>query len=188
MRDVIRFLPRRSYIRRRLVLCILLILGGLAKNDAQAEDFSQNSDKPPSSLQERCTEVDRAIFFELVKLAKFNVHFHMEANRHQKWRSLAYPLAREAGTALTFSATLIDLAQLTKGLDSPASPLLVCRLSSLATLTPQGRKCFRFGLIRCRRATDQHCVVDAEDLFWSQVLEHAQLFALVLCGHYILRT
>ncbi len=120
MRDIIRFFLRRSYIRRRLVLCILLMLGCLAQNEAQAEDFSPKSDKPSSSLQERFTQVDRALFFELVKLAKFNVHFHMEANRHQKWRNFTYPLARESGTALTFSATIIDMVQLTKGLDNLA--------------------------------------------------------------------
>lgn len=120
MRDVIRFLLRRSHIQRRFVLCFLLTIGGITHNAAQANDANPDPVKAYSSLQERFAEVDRSLFFELVKLAKFNLHFHLEANRHQKWRSLTYPLARESGTALTFSATLIDLAQLTKGLDSPS--------------------------------------------------------------------
>ncbi len=62
-------------------------------------------------------EIDKAIFFELVKLAKFSINFHLEANHHQKWRRLTYPAGRETGTALTFAATLTELRQLSKGLD-----------------------------------------------------------------------
>jgi hypothetical protein len=71
------------------------------------------------SPEQKLSEIDKALFNDMVKLAKFNVHFHLEANRHQKWRNLTYPLARESGTALSFAATLIDLRQQAKGLDSP---------------------------------------------------------------------
>lgn len=56
---------------------------------------------------------------ELVKLAKFNTLYQMEANRHQQWRSVTYPLGREAGTALSLAATLVDLNQQAIGLDNP---------------------------------------------------------------------
>ncbi|HEY9786806.1 MAG TPA: hypothetical protein V6D17_15495 [Candidatus Obscuribacterales bacterium] len=72
------------------------------------------------ALERRVAEIDRALFAELVRLATFNVHFHLEANRHQKWRDITYPIARESGTALGFAATLIDTRQQVKGLDKPS--------------------------------------------------------------------
>jgi uncharacterized protein YhbP (UPF0306 family) len=65
-------------------------------------------------------EVDKALLDELVKLAKFNIHFHLEANHHQQWRQYTYPITREAGTALTFAATLTDLNEQAEGLSNPA--------------------------------------------------------------------
>lgn len=64
--------------------------------------------------------VDKALVVELVKLAKFNIHFHLEANHHQRWRQFTYPLAREAGTALSFAATITDLNEQAEGLSNPA--------------------------------------------------------------------
>lgn len=86
-----------------------------------AESDAGNDGSHISGNQSQATiaEVDRAVFIELVKLAKFNLHFHLEANRHQKWRKLSYPVARESGTALSFAATLIDLKQQIRGLDNP---------------------------------------------------------------------
>lgn len=106
--------------QRFFVLCLLSLLSCYAQRAALAQDVNSTSAEQDLSLQSRFAEVDKALFLELVELAKFNVHFHLEANRHQKWRNLTYPLARESGTALTFSATLIDLVQLSKGLDNPS--------------------------------------------------------------------
>lgn len=64
-------------------------------------------------------DIDKGLYVELVKLAAFNVRFQLEANRHQPWRVITYPLARETGTALTFSATLVDLNQQAAGLNDP---------------------------------------------------------------------
>ncbi len=119
MRHAIRLFQTDSK-QRVFVLCFFLALSCCAPQAALAEDVSTNFADREISFQRRFVEVDKALFQELVKLAKFNVHFHLEANRHQKWRNFTYPLARESGTALTFSATLIDLAQLSKGLDNPA--------------------------------------------------------------------
>lgn len=65
------------------------------------------------------SEVDRSILLELIKLSRFNAHFYLEANKHEKWRVWLYPLTREAGTAATFSANLIQLREQAKGLDHP---------------------------------------------------------------------
>ena len=87
---------------------------------ARADEYTNAGAASRLSPSVKFAETDEALFVELVKLAKFNVHFHLESNRHQKWRDLTYPLARESGTALTFAATLIELRQQAKGLDSPA--------------------------------------------------------------------
>jgi len=56
----------------------------------------------------------------MIKLARFNIHFHQEANRHELWRTLEYATGREAGTAVSFAASLLDLRQRVRGLDDPA--------------------------------------------------------------------
>lgn len=61
-------------------------------------------------------ELDRTLLRELIKFSRFNIHFHLESNYHQKWRAWTYPLGREAGTAATFGGTLTDISQQAKGL------------------------------------------------------------------------
>lgn len=63
--------------------------------------------------------VDRELLLELVKLSRFNVKFHLAANYHQRWRTLTYPLGREAGTAVAFAGTVSDLYQQGKNLNHP---------------------------------------------------------------------
>jgi hypothetical protein len=104
-----------------LVLCVLLILGFLGQGSVYAGDARATGNEPGGPpLQELFAETDKKLLLALVKLARFNIHLQLETNRHQKWRSLTYPLGRESGTALTFAATLMDLRQQAKGLDSPA--------------------------------------------------------------------
>ncbi len=120
MRHAIRLLQTHCGKQRRFFLCLLLTLSCTAHEIAFAEDVNPASVDRESYFRKRFTDIDKDLFLELVKLAKFNVHFHLEANLHQKWRTLTYPLARESGTALTFSASLIDLVQFSKGLDNRA--------------------------------------------------------------------
>jgi hypothetical protein len=69
---------------------------------------------------ERIRAIDRSLLLELLKLARFNIRFHQEANRHQNWRTIAYATGREAGTAVSFSASLGDLRQRVRGLEDPS--------------------------------------------------------------------
>src|SRR4029434_4150319 len=103
-----------------LALCLFLLFSYFGQSAAYADDFTPALDGPGVALEARFADIDRALFLELVRLAKFNVHFHLEAHRHQNWRAFSYPLGRESGTALTFAATLIDLKQQARGLDNPA--------------------------------------------------------------------
>jgi hypothetical protein len=64
-------------------------------------------------------DVDRELYLELIELSRFNVQFHLSANYHQKWRSITYPLGREAGTAVAFGGTVTDLHQQGKNLNHP---------------------------------------------------------------------
>lgn len=110
---------------------LLIMYLSLAYLGQQALASNLNSDKidSPQTLlkkdfdttatyQKKLAETDKALLVELVKLAKFNVHYRLESNRHQKWRSLSYPIGREAGTATAFAGTLVDLRQLSLGLDN----------------------------------------------------------------------
>lgn len=80
----------------------------------------QTASTQASSQSDEIADVDHKLFHELVALAKFNIHFHLESNRHQKWRALTYPIARETGTAVSLAATLIDLNQQARGLNDPS--------------------------------------------------------------------
>lgn len=112
---------RSNVCKRQLfVLCLSMIVSCLGPTTAYANDFNTAQGEQVLTLKERFAATDRALFLELVKMAKFNLHFHLEANRHQKWRGFSYPVARETGTALTFAATLIDLRQQARGLSNPA--------------------------------------------------------------------
>jgi hypothetical protein len=87
---------------------------------AYADEFSSAETLDRVELDKRFEDTDRAIALELIKLAKFNIHFHLDANRHQIWRQFSYPILRESGTAGSFAATIIDLRQQAIGLDKPA--------------------------------------------------------------------
>lgn len=94
-----------------LVLCPQTALAG--------DDNLLRSTVETSSVQ-RIDEIDRSLVLAFIRLARFNIQFHQEANRHQNWRALTYPMGREAGTAVAFASSLIDLKQRVRGLDSPA--------------------------------------------------------------------
>lgn len=68
----------------------------------------------------KISSIDKSLLLELIKLARFNIRFHQQANRHQKWRTLTYAAGREAGTAVSFAASLVDLKQRVRGLDDPS--------------------------------------------------------------------
>lgn len=60
--------------------------------------------------------IDRKIMLLCIELSRFNVGFHQSVNQKSFFQQWIYPLEREAGTALSFSNTIIDLAQRAKGL------------------------------------------------------------------------
>jgi len=69
---------------------------------------------------EQIMEIDRQFLLELIRLGRFNILFFEEANYHQKWRSWAYPLGREAGTAASFANSLVDIDQRGSHLHDPS--------------------------------------------------------------------
>lgn len=83
-----------------------------------------DNDVHPASTTDKDTDdkvddIDRALILEFIKLARFNIRFQQEANRHQPWRALTYPIAREAGTAVSFGSSLVDLRERVRGFDDP---------------------------------------------------------------------
>lgn len=112
MRLMLKAPIKHHAFKQFLLCCLFFVIATAAAPAARSADGSFD--------KEALAEIDRRLFLELVELAKFNAHFQLESNRHQKWRSVTYPLGREAGTALTFTGTIIDLTQLSQGLDSPA--------------------------------------------------------------------
>jgi hypothetical protein len=78
---------------------------------ADRTDFSPN--------QQQLVIIDRELILQLIKLARFNIHFHQETNTHWVWRNWLYPIAQEAGTGASLGNTLVDLTQRAKGLKDP---------------------------------------------------------------------
>ena len=78
---------------------------------------TENSDLGPN--QQKLVATDRAVMLQLIKLARFNIRFHQEANRRWVWRSWLYPIAQETGTGASFANTIIDLNQRGRGLNNP---------------------------------------------------------------------
>ncbi len=90
------------------------------ESDADRSD-SKDARSELKAVQSRTLlDVDRDLYLNLIKLSRFNIKFHLEANAHQKWRAFTYPLGRETGTAVSFAGTLIDLRQQAKNLNRPA--------------------------------------------------------------------
>ncbi len=84
------------------------------------KDGNQFEFTTEAASHERIISIDRTLLLELIKLARFNIQFHQEANRHQKWRALTYATGRETGTAVSFASSLVDLQQRVRGLEDPA--------------------------------------------------------------------
>lgn len=113
-------LAQRGNVKRRRSLILLVVLFSLAQQATLAADFGGLGAAEGSRLEEEFRATDRGLFLELVKLAKFNIRFHLEANRHQKWRDLTYPMLRESGTAVSLAATIIDISQQARGIENLA--------------------------------------------------------------------
>lgn len=108
----------KSYIAIVCAIVIWTNFGQSAFASAGIESSETVAAIASDSPNESMAEIDKALLDELVKLAKFNIHFHLEANHHQHWRQFTYPLTREAGTALTFAATLTELNEQAEGLSN----------------------------------------------------------------------
>ncbi len=96
----------------RLSLVVITVV--LAARPACAEDQSA------ISFKEKIVSIDRQIMLECIELARFNIHFHNGVNRKNFSQEWLYPMQREAGTALAFSNTVIDIHQRSRGLHDPS--------------------------------------------------------------------
>ncbi len=116
----------KSTVRRRCkvaIVSILFLVGELSFALCPLGSCAQDSQLASAALAdsfEKVSSIDKSLLLQLIKLARFNIRFHQEANRHQRWRTLTYAGGREAGTAVSFSSSLIDLKQRVRGLDDPA--------------------------------------------------------------------
>lgn len=69
---------------------------------------------------QRIREIDKELFLQLISLARFNTVFRQDANYHQQSRFLTYAAGREAGTAVAFASSLMDMKQRVRGLSDPS--------------------------------------------------------------------
>lgn len=103
-----------------ILLCLLtLALSSCPQETLAADDNWLQMTPIEAEATKRIDEIDRLVVLEFIKLSRFNIHFHLEANRHQKWRWFTYPVLRESGTAVGFGGSLTDLKQRVRGFDDP---------------------------------------------------------------------
>lgn len=117
-----KFVPMKSGRNLLTGLCALVTLFDVYVPAARAsvDDQQVALSEPDQKSYRSIIAIDKDLYLELIRLSRFNVRFHLEANAHQKWRTITYPLGRESGTAISFSANLIDLNQQAKNLNHPA--------------------------------------------------------------------
>jgi len=99
----------------RLLLLIILACSNVYILPVKAQESSPLKAADSSTLN----AIDRQLMLKLIDLARFNIHFHETANRHQPWRDWTYPICREAGTSLSLSNSILGLRSRAPGLDDP---------------------------------------------------------------------
>ncbi|CAN5607455.1 hypothetical protein BH11CYA1_BH11CYA1_18320 [soil metagenome] len=101
---------------------------------ALSDPVSSEAPKPGSILPETLSaeqasklvfkgavaKLDRKIMLECIKLARYNAEYHDNVNRKSFAQEWLYPMQREAGTALAFSNTIVDIRQRARGLRNPS--------------------------------------------------------------------
>ncbi len=114
------FRSKARIAKARIALIVVCLIQTLLPTIACAEEPVDTGLRSGGVSGERIMEIDRQLFLELIRLAQFNVLFFEQANYHQKWRSWAYPLAREAGTAASFANSLVDISERAGNLHDPS--------------------------------------------------------------------
>ncbi len=102
------------------LLALIQVMVFMCPQAAWSKDGKQLIAITEDKDSERITAIDKSLLLEFIKLARFNIRFHQEANRREKWRAPIYAAGRESGTAVSFASSLIDLKQRVRGLDNPA--------------------------------------------------------------------
>lgn len=103
-----------------LFLATLQVTFFVCPQTTWAKDAKQLEAIVEDASREGISAIDRSLLLELIKLARFNIHFHQEANRHQQWRALTYAAGRESGTAVSFASSLVDLNERVHALNNPS--------------------------------------------------------------------
>ncbi len=71
-----------------------------------------------SETENAISSLDRQLYMECIKFARFNINFRLQTNYHNPQRDWRYPLGQEAGTAAVFAGTLVNLNERAKGLSN----------------------------------------------------------------------
>src|ERR1043166_1517100 len=65
--------------------------------------WSSEDNQPEATRRQQIGSIDRKLMLEFIKLARFNIRFHQQANWHPQWRTLTYAAGRESGTAVSLA-------------------------------------------------------------------------------------
>jgi hypothetical protein len=73
-----------------------------------------------SAIKEKIAALDQKIMLQVIALARFNLHYHGGVNQKNFSQEWLYPMQREAGTALSFTNTVIDIHERARGINNLA--------------------------------------------------------------------
>lgn len=112
-----RFYPVFTALKLLLV-CLILLSNS---SDCLAQPLNNQTGDPFITIDQRkkLRQLDTKIILNCLELARFNIDFHQEANKHWAWRSILYPLAKETGTAMSFANVVSDLGQRGRSFNRP---------------------------------------------------------------------
>jgi hypothetical protein len=63
--------------------------------------------------------IDKEIVLEGVRLAKFNINYYLQVNKHYRGRNILYPSVQECGTGASYANSIIDLYQRSANVHHP---------------------------------------------------------------------
>ncbi|MBU6451412.1 MAG: hypothetical protein KGS72_06520 [Cyanobacteria bacterium REEB67] len=99
-----------------LVLLVALEMPALALQESTAEPSVPSE----SEIKDKIAALDQKIMLHVIELARFNLHYHGGVNQKNFSQEWLYPMQREAGTALNFTNTVIDIGERARGFSNLA--------------------------------------------------------------------
>ena len=109
-------------VLRNLFVYLIALLAAVTPALADQTSLTEEVRKDvtaPTPVERKIFDIDKAILLGFINLIRFNIHFHQQANYRWFWRDWLYPAEREAGGALVFASSVVEIQQRSRGFYNP---------------------------------------------------------------------